>query len=535
MELADLHRSDDEISRPESKPTQEADVAHSGKEVGPDKETASSSNSQTPPTLHGIQLIGLLLCLFLGNFTIGFDSSCIGTLLVVLTDDFNALEDIGWYQTTYLLTLCAPILVMGRLYTFYSMKTLYALSFTVFVAGSILTAASPTSTAFILGRAVSGLGASGINAGMYIILARTVPLKIRPTIFGICGAVECAALAFGPLISGSIAYGDSWRINFWIIVGLGTAVALGVIVTSGRLSQNADDKQLGVSQRLKGLDWYGLVTQLPMTICLILCLQWAGTTYKWSNWRIIVLLALTGVLAILFFVAERIGGKTSMISLPLLRQRNVAFSCVVGFCNFAALWILDNYLPLYFQVVRGADTLGSGLMYLPTTLTLLLGSVLSVAGAALMTTFEPHTSAGRWIGYQIIYGTGVGMAFQPPFIALQIVLEQSLVPAGLVLLNFVQMLGGIIFLSISQNIFLDKLASILTKNIPNLDAATVKQNGASGLQGFVPAEYQPEIILAYNSAIIDILYIALGLVSVGLIAALGFEWRPIEKDDEKND
>lgn len=166
---------------------------------------------------------------------------------------------------------------------------------------------------------------------------------------------------------------------------------------------------------------------------------------------------------------------------------------------------------------------------------LLLGSVLSVAGAALMTTFEPHTSAGRWIGYQIIYGTGVGMAFQPPFIALQIVLEQSLVPAGLVLLNFVQMLGGIIFLSISQNIFLDKLASILTKNIPNLDAATVKQNGASGLQGFVPAEYQPEIILAYNSAIIDILYIALGLVSVGLIAALGFEWRPIEKDDEKND
>jgi hypothetical protein len=146
------------------------------------------------------------------------------------------------------------------------------------------------------------------------------------------------------LISGSIAYADSWRINFWTIVGLGTAVALGVTVTSGRLSQNADDKQLSVTQRLKGLDWYGLVTQLPMTICLFLCLQWAGTTYKWSNWRIIVLFALTGVLAILFFVAERIGGKTSMISLPLLRQRNVAFSCLVGFCNFAALWILDNYV-----------------------------------------------------------------------------------------------------------------------------------------------------------------------------------------------
>ncbi|KAJ5723124.1 hypothetical protein N7488_001159 [Penicillium malachiteum] len=375
------------------------------------------------------------------------DSSCIGNLLVVLTDDFDALEDIGWYQTTYLLTLCAAILVMGRLYNLYSMKTLYALSFTVLVAGSILTAASPTSTSFILSRVVSGFGAPGINAGMYMI-------------------------------------------KFWTIVGLGSAVALGVTVSSGRLSQNADDKKLSVTQRLKDLDWYGLATQFPMTICLILCLQWAGTTYKWSNWKIIFLFALSRVLAILFFVAELIGVKTSMIFLPLLRQRNVAFSCV---------------LPLYFQVVRGADTLGSGLMYLPTTLSmsicalvsgpftsklayinpaLLLGSALSLAGAALMTTFEPHTPAGRWIGYQISYDIGVGMALQPPFIAIQIVLEQSLVPAGLVLLNFVQMLDGIILLSISQYIFLDKLASILTKNFPNFGRGHCQakwRNWTSGL------------------------------------------------------
>jgi hypothetical protein len=93
---------------------------------------------------------------------------------------------------------------------------------------------------------------------------------------------------------------------------------------------------------------------------------------------------------------------------------------------------------------------------------LLFGSALSVAGAALMATFETHTPAARWIAYQIIYGIGVGMAFQPPFIALQTVLEKPLVPAALVLLNFVQMLGGIIFLSISQNVFLDKLTKNLT-------------------------------------------------------------------------
>jgi hypothetical protein len=80
---------------------------------------------------------------------------------------------------------------------------------------------------------------------------------------------------------------------------------------------------------------------------------------------------------------------------------------------------------------------------------LILGSALSVTGAALIAIFEPYTPVARWIAYQIIYGIGVGMAFQPPFIALQTVVEKPLVPAALVLLNFVQMLGGIIFLSIS--------------------------------------------------------------------------------------
>lgn len=125
------------------------------------------------------------------------------------------------------------------------------------------------------------------------------------------------------------------------------------------------------------------------------------------------------------------------------------------------------------------------------------------------------------------------MAFQPPFIALQTVVEKPLVPAALVLLNYVQMLGGITFLSISQNVFLDKLTNKLTETIPNFNPAIAKQNGATGLMGLVPVEYQPQVMLAYNSAIKDVFFIALGLISVGLLAGLGLEWKSIKKDDKK--
>ena len=81
MELVDIHRADDDNFRLESKPTQEAGVAHSGKEVDPSKETTPCQKSHDPPSLQGVQSIVLLSCLFLGNFTIGFVS-----ILVVQND-----------------------------------------------------------------------------------------------------------------------------------------------------------------------------------------------------------------------------------------------------------------------------------------------------------------------------------------------------------------------------------------------------------------------------------------------------------------
>jgi MFS family permease len=58
------------------------------------------------------------------------------------------------------------MLIYGQLYSFYSMKTLYMAALFVFAIGSVLSAAAPSSPAFIVGRALSGLGAAGMLAGM---------------------------------------------------------------------------------------------------------------------------------------------------------------------------------------------------------------------------------------------------------------------------------------------------------------------------------------------------------------------------------
>ena len=82
-----------------------------------------------------------------------------------ITDEFHSLPDIGWYGSAYLLTCCSFQLLFGKLYTFYAVKVVLLASILLFEVASVVCGAAPSSAAFIVGRAISGVGAAGIFAG----------------------------------------------------------------------------------------------------------------------------------------------------------------------------------------------------------------------------------------------------------------------------------------------------------------------------------------------------------------------------------
>ena len=51
----------------------------------------------------------------------------------------------------------------------------------VFEVGSLICATSPSSVVLIVGRAVAGLGAAGLFSGALVIIAHTIPLRLRPS------------------------------------------------------------------------------------------------------------------------------------------------------------------------------------------------------------------------------------------------------------------------------------------------------------------------------------------------------------------
>lgn len=157
-----------------------------------------------------------------------------------------------------------------------------------------------------------------------------------------------------------------------------------------------------------------------------------------------------------------------------------------------------------------------------------LGTIMLAVGSGLLTTFQIASPKSVWIGYQIIYGIGAGLAFQQTYTAVQTVLPERFVPTALVCLSFTQELGGVVALTLAQNVFLNLTVSRILKIVPGLERGAIVEQGTVGLPTSLPEEYQPAVYKAYNRTIVDVFYIGLA-AAILTVCSMGIEWRSVRE------
>ncbi|KAL8953629.1 MAG: hypothetical protein Q9222_000515 [Ikaeria aurantiellina] len=496
-------------------------------------------------------MAGILLVFFL----VALDRMIIGVAIPSITDDFNSLGDVGWYGSAYLLTSCAFMLLMGKVYTFANPKWVYLGSLVVFEIGSAICGAAPNSKAFIIGRAIAGLGNAGLFQGAVVIIVYIVPLHKRPQYMGFMGAMFGVASALGPLLGGAFTDGPGWRWCFYINLPCGAVVfvlvALFLNIPAGMLERDAPTWR----EKLTRMDPIGTFFFLPCVVCLLLALQWGGVTYNWSNARIVVLLVLAAILFGAFLFVQRWQGDNATVPGRIAINRSILAGSWFSFFNGGALQTLFYFLPLWFQAIKGASAVHSGVMSLPFVLALvimgitagiltkkigyyapwmIISSVLTPIGAGLISTFTPSTGHAAWIGYQALFGLGVGMGMQQPSVAAQTVLPHKDVSIGAALMMFSQLLGGTVFISAGNNIFDSRLAHNLMR-IPGLDVGSVAATGATDLKNNVPADLLPEVLVAYNDSLRATFYLVTALTCCTVFGSLAMEWKSVKKGQQKKD
>ncbi|RDW73937.1 putative DHA14-like major facilitator ABC transporter [Coleophoma crateriformis] len=498
------------------------------------------------PTGMKLGLISLALCLSV--FLMALDNTIIATAIPKITDQFHSLNDVGWYGSAYLLTTASFQLLFGKFYTFFSIKWVYLAAIFIFELGSLICGVAPNSTALIVGRAIAGLGSAGIFSGALIIVAYSVPLAKRPMYTGFIGAMYGIASVAGPLLGGVFTDKATWRWCFYINLPIGgiTMIVIAIFFTAPERAAVAD---LGWRERMKEFDLYGTIVFMPAIVCLLLALQWGGTTYAWSNWRIILLFVFFAILIGLFIGVQFWKPSSATVPPHIMAKRSMWAASIFIFTLGAFFLLLVYYLPIWFQAVKGASAVKSGIMNLPMVLTLVLVSVLSgigvtvvgyyaplmiassvfmAIGVGLMTTFTPETNHSKWIGYQAIAGIGIGLGMQQPLIAVQTVLDISEVPIGTSIMIFLQTLGGALFVSIGQNIFSNRLAQDLAKFVPTLDPSVVLSTGATSIQSTIEKQFLPGVTLAYNNALTQAFLVAAIMAALTIVGSAAIEWKSVK-------
>ena len=494
----------------------------------------------------GLKLAIIMLALELAVLCVALDNTIIATAIPKITDNFHALDDVGWYGSAYLLTLCAFQLFFGRLYQSFSVKWVFLSCLFIFELGSLICGVAPTSTALIVGRAVAGVGAAGIFSGALIIIAFSTPLEKRAMYTALVSAVFGIASVVGPLLGGAFTDRVTWRWCFYINLPLGgvTAVALVFFLKLPRQAQ--PDANETLRQKIMHFDPIGTVIFLPCIVCVLLALQWGGTTYAWSDGRIIALFVLFGLLLITFVGVQFWMGEDATVPVRIARQRSVASGTFYSTCVGAAFFTMVYYLPIWFQAIHGATATSSGIDTLPMMISTTVGNIVGGAfvsitgyytpmmyalppiasvGAGLMTTWMVDVSTGRWIGYQILFGLGIGLGMQQSMVAAQASLPLADTAIGTTLPMFGQMFGGSLFVSVAENVFTNKLLQgLATISDLGMSPQAVVNAGATELVSLfgsnpsllaeVKFEYNAAVMWAFRTALITTCLSVLGVIFV---------------------
>ncbi|KAI8721934.1 MFS domain-containing protein [Fusarium sp. LHS14.1] len=511
----------------------------------PEPETEANDHA----FISGGKLALILAALYATMFLVALDRTIIGTAVPRISTEFHALDDISWYASAYLITSSATQLLWGRIYTFYSTKLIFIAAVVIFEVGSALCGAAPNSTAFIIGRAIAGMGSAGIFSGSSVILTQILPLEKRPMYIGMMGSIFGVASIVGPLMGGAFTDNVTWRWCFYINLPIGGAV-LAVLFLFLHVPQVTNSETL--KRQFIRMDPIGTVLFLPGIVCLILALQWGGASYPWSDGRIIALFVVAGVL-LLAFIGVQIWRQEDATTPPrIVSQRSVACGIVYAMCIGGGMISLLYTLPIWFQAIKGTSAIQSGIDTIPLVLSLVVGAIMSGAiitrtgyyvpwmfvatiltsvGSGLMTTFKTNTGHSAWIGYQVLFGLGLGTGMQQPSMAAQTVLSQSDVSIGISLMFFSQSLGGAIFICIGQSIFVNYLSDGL-RAVSGINTQAILEAGATALSDLVPANKLHDVLVVYNDALQKAFIVVVAVSAFMVVPALGMEWRTVKNKQQ---
>ena len=310
-----------------------------------------------------------MLILFLGVLVTALDIAILAPSLRSIGEYFSVTDErvLSWVFIIFTLFAQIGIPFMSWFSDVYGRRFAYSLCIGLFTVGLCVVVLSPSYDALLIGRAIQGLGVSGIVPITSAVIGDLYPVDKRGRMLGIIGAVFGLAFIVGPIMSGIlIPYG--WQWPFRILVPLAITVW---IVALFRLP-------IRTQVSSSSLDLGGIltlvlaVTAITIGVSRLETDNLAMSIRSLSVWPFIVL----AVLSFIAFLWIEKKTRKPFIRLEIFESRQITIACLIsiGAGLSEAVFV---FLPSFAFVAFNVSDRAASIMLMPLVLALAIGAPLT--------------------------------------------------------------------------------------------------------------------------------------------------------------
>jgi EmrB/QacA subfamily drug resistance transporter len=455
-----------------------------------------------------------LIAIAASVLVVGLDLTVLNLALPTIATDLHAsTSDLQWISDSYSLVLAAVMLPAGLLGDRLGRKKVLLVALVLFGAASAACAYATGTGELITGRAVLGIGAAAIFPLSLSVIPVLFAPEERQRAIALMASATFISFPIGPVVGGYLLdhfwWGSVFLINVPVVVL--ALIAVTILLPESRSAERPGVDVLGVilsSAGLAGLT-YGFIKagQDGWTDATALATIAAGAAVLavlvgWERW-------LTGRAD-----GPRGGRVRPLIELRLFRSAGFTWGTILSTMVSFAMFGIFFVMPQYFQEVRGADAMGSGLRLLPMIGGMIIGMIggtrlasprksadrtasaplvsaklLVTAGFTIMAAalaVGASTSASSGTGFAAawfaVFGLGLGMAMPQAMNAAIGALSAERSGAGSALISALRQVGATIGVAILGTVLGSVYASHLTvSGLPAAVADAAKNSVAAGV------------------------------------------------------
>lgn len=297
--------------------------------------------------------------------------SMLTTTYSQIAEELDAFDRVSWFTSAYLIAMSALGPLNGKLASMFGPRICIFASSAILAIGSTISGFANGFETFILGRCITGVGASGIFTVSIIVVLELTGSERRGLAIGLLNSGYTFGVAIGAASAGALLHPIGWRPLFWMqapIALTGGFILFLAIPRDFSAGKKADPEQ-STLQRLARLDYLGAAM---LTMSIVLLLLPLSSPKKIS----LLPVGLSALVFLTFVLNEVYLAYDPIIPVTLLKSRGLLLTCLATLGYMMARWSVLFYTPTFALAVRQWTPGTAGAILIPTNAGFAIGGLL---------------------------------------------------------------------------------------------------------------------------------------------------------------